>query len=113
MKKLQKIKQPPKVVKVNYEISWHNPIVANTASEAYDQAKLILGDLEKLAQWENEGKISLECGCDSPSFQMIEVLNESIEPELQKVGIVSWHEIEADEDEEPLEDIVITARKEE
>ena len=39
-----------------YEISWHNPIVADSITEAYEFVKSILADLEKLAQWEKEGK---------------------------------------------------------
>jgi hypothetical protein len=101
MKKLHKIKQTPKLVKVNnYEIDWHNPIVADTTSEAYDQVKLILEDLGKLTQWEQEGKIEAECGSDSPSFQIITVLDKSIESELQKIGIISRYETEVVEDEE-------------
>jgi hypothetical protein len=106
MKKLHKIKQTPKLVKVkNYEIDWHNPIVADTASEAYDKAKSIFEDLGKLTQFEKEGKIEAECGSDSPSFQIITVLDKSIEPELQKIGIVNWYETEEDEDEEANDDI--------
>ncbi len=103
MKKLQKLKQRPKPVKLNYELSWRNAIVANSISEAYDQCKVILADLEKLVKWEKEGKISAECGDSSPSFQMLEVLDKSIEPELQKVGIVCWYETEVDEYEEEPE----------
>lgn len=98
MKKLHKIKQFPKLVKVkNYEIDHHNDIVADTMAEAYDQAKSILDDRKKLLEWEKEGKIEAECGCVSPSFQIITVLEKAIEPELQKIGIVSCYQTDADE----------------
>jgi len=101
---MKKIKQIPKLVTTeNYEISWHNPIVANTISDAYNKVKSILADLEKLVKWEREGKINAECGDSSPSFQSIEVLDKSIEPELQKISIVSCYEVE-DEDSDQSED---------
>jgi hypothetical protein len=97
--KNSKTKTKP-VIKKNYEISWHNPVVANTISEASEQAKVILAGLEKLAQWEKKGKIEVECGCDSPSFQIITVLDTAIKQELQKIGIVSCYEVEAEESEQ-------------
>ena len=101
MKKLQKIKQPAKLVIVkNYEIDHHNDIVADTIADAFNQTKSNLEDLTKLLQWEKEGKIEAECGCDSPSFQIITVLDKSIEQDLQKIGIVSCYEVEAEESEQ-------------
>jgi hypothetical protein len=96
MKKLNKIKPTP-VINKTYEISWRDPVVANTIAEAYDQIKSILENLKKLVQWEQEGKISAECGDSSPSFQCIVVLDASIEPELQKIGIVSFYQIDDEE----------------
>lgn len=93
-----------KKTRIEYEIDWHNPIVADTIKEALEQAKPLVQDLEKIAQLEKEGKIEAECGCDSPSFQIITVLDKSIEPELQKIAIVSWYEMEVDEDEAPPEE---------
>jgi hypothetical protein len=94
-----------KLVKVKtYFLYWHNPVVTNSASEAYDKVKSILEDIGKIAQLEKEGKIGAECGCDSPSFQIITVLDKSIEMELQQIGIVSCYETEIDEDELPPED---------
>jgi hypothetical protein len=87
-----------------YEISWHNLIVADSISEALQQVRAILEDLEKLLKLEKENKIEAECGSDSPSFQIITVLNNSIEPELQKIGIVSCYEMEVDETETPNEE---------
>jgi hypothetical protein len=80
-----------------HEIDWHNLIVADSIAEAHRYVKSILEDLEKLLKFEQEGKIKAECGCDSPSFQIINVLDKSIEPELQRLAIVSCHQTDTDE----------------
>ena len=82
-----------------YEIVWHNMIVASSVNEAVQQVQLILEDLKKLEQWEKEEKIRGECMNASPSIQRIVVLDESIEPELKKIGIVGYFELEIEEDE--------------
>ncbi len=69
------------------EISWHNPIVADSIEEAHKKAKAILEDLDKLLKFEQEGKIGAECGCASPSFMFVYVLDKSILPELRKIKI--------------------------
>lgn len=86
--------------KTEYELCWHDPIVANTIKEALEQVKSYILDLEKLAQLEKEGKIEAECGCDSPSFQIIHVLDKSIEPDLQKLAIVNCYQTEVDENQD-------------
>ena len=80
-----------------YEINLHNSIVADSFKEALEIAKSILADLEKLAKLEKEGKIKGECGCDSPSLQSITIIDKSIEPELQKISLVSCFEYESED----------------
>jgi hypothetical protein len=98
MKKLYKIKtseQPdePKIY-CTREINWHNPIVADSIAEAYGYVKDTLDDLEKLKKFEEEGKIKAECGCDSPSFMFVYVLDKSILSEFQKIKLVSpWRRV--------------------
>lgn len=82
---------------VQYQICWHNLIVAGSVKEAVEMVKSILGDLQRLAQWEKEGKIKGECTSVSPSIQEIVVLDESIKPELEKISFVSCFEYEVEE----------------
>jgi hypothetical protein len=84
---------------VQYQIYWHNLIVAGSVKEAVEAVQSILEDLQRLAQWEKEGKIKAECMNASPSIQEIVVLDESIEPELQKISLVSCFEYEEDEND--------------
>ena len=93
MKRLVKIKpieqiNDPKIFSTR-EINWHNPIVADSIAEAYGYVKVILEDLEKLKKFEEDGKIKAECGCDSPSFMFVYVLDKSILPEFRKINLVS------------------------
>jgi hypothetical protein len=86
-KKSYEIQKEPKIFG-NREISRHNPIVANSIEEAHKGVKAILEDLDKLLKFEQEGKIRVECGCDSPSFMFVYVLDKSILPEIRKIKIV-------------------------
>lgn len=81
-----------------YSIYWHNLIVADSIEEAVETVQSTLADLQKLAQWEREGKIEGECMDFSPSIQSIVVLDESIEPELRKISLVSCSEYDEEEE---------------
>jgi hypothetical protein len=77
---------------------WPDHIAADSIKEALEMIESILPDLKKLAQLEKEGKIMGECldpyrckCCDSlPNLQAIDVLDESIEPELKKINLVDF-----------------------
>lgn len=86
----------------DYEIVWHNLIVADSLQEALERVEEIHKELKLLAQWEKEGKIRGELMESSPSMQRIVV--EEIEEDtmgvgkqLRKMEIVSAREWEKDE----------------
>lgn len=81
-----------------YQIFWHDSIAVSSLREALEIVQSIFADLQKLVQWENDGKIRGECmDCSPFGTQRIEVLDESIEPQLRKVSLVSC--LEYDEEE--------------
>lgn len=82
-----------------YQIHWHNLIVAHSVKEAVRLVQSILEDLKKLEQLEKEGKIKGKCLDASPSIQQIVVLDKSIEPELRKISLVGCLKYETEEDE--------------
>jgi hypothetical protein len=81
-----------------YQVFWNNLIAASSLKDALKIVLSILADLKKLVEWEREGKIRGECvDCSPDGRQGIEVLDESIEPQLRKVSLVSC--LEHDEEE--------------
>lgn len=89
-KPVKEIQIEPKIHKT-LEIDLHNLFSAGSIAEAHGYAKSIFEDFDKLLKLEQKGKIRSECGCDSPSFMFVYVLDKSVLPELRKIRIVSTH----------------------
>jgi hypothetical protein len=85
-----------------YQIFWHDLVAFDSLRDALKTLRLILPDLEKLSEWEKEGKVRAECmGCSPFGTQRIEVLDKSVESQLRKVKIVDCYDV--DEEAEKIE----------
>ena len=92
----------------DYEIHWHNYIVADSLQEALEQVEEIHKELKLLAQWEKEGKIKGELIESSPSMQRIVVedikeITDGVGKQMRKMKVVSAREWEEDEYEDLAE----------
>ncbi len=83
---------------LDYYVQIQKCLIANSIQEAYKKIKPTAKELRKLALWEKEGKIKAIEGEDiTPlGFLNIEVIDDSIGPEIRQMQLVTFYEIEID-----------------
>lgn len=82
------------MVWLEYHLQLHKCLIANSAEEAYQKIKPIAKELKKLALWEKEGKIKGDGHIDPRGFQDIQLIDESIEPELRQMQLIYIFEMD-------------------
>lgn len=85
---------------LDYYIQLHKCLVANSVKEASEKIKPIAAELRKLALWEKEGKIKTvddDADVNELGFQHIELIDDSIGPEIRRMQLVDFYEVNIDD----------------
>lgn len=83
---------------LEYYIQLHKCLVANSVKEAAEKIKPLAAELRKLALWAKQGKIKTvgDGKIDANGFQHIEVVDDSIGPEIREMDLIIFFEIDLD-----------------
>lgn len=85
---------------LEYSLQLHKCLVASSIKEATEKIELIAAELEKLASWEAEGKIKSFGDVDGKGFLGIQLIDDSIGPELRAMTLVLINEFDEVFDDE-------------
>lgn len=96
--KVKRLKNMEKIKVKNYQIWWHNLLVADTIKDAVEQVDGIRKALEPLLKLEQEGRIKGCFEARQPSIQGIEIIQENARKLVEQNPLVSTLEIELDEE---------------
>jgi hypothetical protein len=69
-------------------------LVANSIEEAARKTKLMAEEFQKLEAWEKEGKIEIGHEFDKLGFKDLQVIDDSIGPEIRRMQVVTYQEID-------------------
>jgi hypothetical protein len=81
-------------VALEYSVQLHKCLVADSMDEATKKIKLIAEEFQKLEVWEKDGKIKVVDDLDKLGFKGVYVTDDSIVPEIRRMQVVTYQEID-------------------